>query len=308
MQQPPDIALDDLRPILRELDGAPEPVALTPLHGGSTKVWRIDLAADDPLVLKTYPNGMGWSPRKEAYAASLLQGLDLPVTRYRVLDETKTKLPVAYAIASWLPGEPVRSFIGKRDLTDIYRAMGALIRRLHTVRLEAYGYITADGIANPRTSNADAMRDTVEDRKFRDHGGDADLAHRLEAIVTDRAALFTHSTGPVFAHDDVQQSNVLAARDANGALHLSGLIDFGNVRAADPVYDLAKCIFCAEHEDPTCRAAMLEGYGPIPHPEPEAALRLYTLIHRMMMWWWLRHIAVISADEPHSIIDELRKT
>jgi Ser/Thr protein kinase RdoA (MazF antagonist) len=186
--------------------------------------------------------------------------------------------------------------------------MGVLIRRLHTVRLESYGYITADGIANPRASNVEAMRDTVEEtvRKFRDYGGDADLAHRLEAIVTAQADLFTHSTGPVFAHDDVQQSNVLAAPDASGHLRLTGLIDFGNVRAADPVYDLAKCIFCAEHEDPTCRAAMLEGYGPIPHPEPEAALRLYTLIHRMMMWWWLRHIDVITADEPHGLIDALQ--
>jgi len=103
----------------------------------------------------------------------------------------------------------------------------------------------------------------------------------------------------------VQQSNVLAARDANGTLRLTGLIDFGNVRAADPVYDLAKCLFCAEHEDPASRAPMLEGYGPIPHPRAEEAMWLYTLFHRVSMWWWLRFVSAIGPNEPHNLIESL---
>ena len=52
---------------------------------------------------------------------------------------------------------------------------------------------------------------------------------------------------------------------------------------------------------------MLEGYGPIDHPNPRGALWYYTLLHRVIMWWWLRHIgAIASADTPSGLIDDLR--
>ncbi len=89
-------------------------------------------------------------------------------------------------------------------------------------------------------------------------------------------------------------------------LLLSGLIDFGNARAADAVFDLAKNLFNSEHEAPGCTAPMLEGYGPIDHPDPEGALWLYTLLHRVIMWWWLRHVGVIADGETHDLIVALR--
>jgi len=66
-------------------------------------------------------------------------------------------------------------------------------------------------------------------------------------------------------------------------LRVTGLIDFGNARAADATFDLAKTLFCCEHEAPGSTTAILAGYGPVDHPESEAALRLYTLIHRVVM-------------------------
>ncbi len=308
MQKPPDISLEELRPVVRALDSALDPVALTPLHGGSTKVWRIDLAEGEPLVLKTYPDGMGWAPAKEAYAAGLLRGFYLPVTRYLLVDDTKTKLPASFAITNFVPGKPLRELKSEPDIEDAYRQTGALIRRLHDTHFSGYGYIGHEGIINPQPSHAVSMRERVDEafRQFRHFGANATLAARLEAIVEERFALFTHSIGPVFAHDDVQQGNVLAARGTDGKLRLTGLIDFGNVRAADPVYDFAKCLFCAQSEDPRCRAPMLEGYGPIPHPQPEEAMWLYTLFHRMSMWWWLRFAnAIQTAEEPHNLIDSL---
>jgi Ser/Thr protein kinase RdoA (MazF antagonist) len=309
MKTPPDITLDQIRPIIRGL-GTFDAVALTPLRGGSTKVWRIDLAKGDPLVLKTYPEGMGWAPAKEAYAARLLRDFPLPVTRYLLVDDTKAKVPVSFAMANYLPGKPLRDLKSEPDIKDAYRQMGALIRHLHDTQFDAYGYIGHEGIIHPQPNHTAHMRERVDEafRQFRHFGADAVLADRLERIVEERFAIFTHSNGAVFAHDDVQQGNVLAVRGTDGRLELTGLIDFGNVRAADPVYDFAKCLFCAESEDPRCRAPMLEGYGPLPHPRPEEAMWLYTLFHRMSMWWWLRFVnAIPTAAEPHGIIDDLRK-
>jgi Ser/Thr protein kinase RdoA (MazF antagonist) len=92
-------------------------------------------------------------------------------------------------------------------------------------------------------------------------------------------------------------------------LTLSGLIDFGNARAADPVFDLAKCLFCSEDDAPGSNPHILEGYGPIDHPSPELAIEYYTMLHRITMWWWLRKIGFIASPETSSgLMDELKKS
>jgi Ser/Thr protein kinase RdoA (MazF antagonist) len=77
---------------------------------------------------------------------------------------------------------------------------------------------------------------------------------------------------------------VLAEYERDGSLQLTGLIDFGNARAADAVFDLAKALFCCGHENPRSREPLLAGYGTINHPDPAEALWLYTLFHRITMW------------------------
>ncbi len=302
------VDLEKLQPVLREV-GVADAVAVVPMAGGSAPVFRIDLADAGRLVLKTYPDGRPWTPGKDAYAAGLLRELDVPVTRYLMLDESRTRLPFRFAVTNYLHGETVESLKGEPDIAEVYRQMGALIRKLHTVRMPGYGRLGASGVIAPVETNAEFVRAIAAETfdRFRHFGGDEALARQLERIVDDRFdAIAPHSSGAVFAHDDVHPGNVLAARGADGRLAITGLIDFGNVRAADAVYDLAKCIFCSVHQAPDCRAPMLEGYGAIDHPDPEGALRLYTLLHRAMMWWWLRHIGEVAADEPHGLLDDLR--
>jgi aminoglycoside phosphotransferase (APT) family kinase protein len=303
------VKLDDLRPILEELDLA-GPVLAEEMSGGSSPVYRIDLADGRQVTLKAHRDGVPGTPAKEAYAAALLGHLDVPITRYLLVDETRTRLPFRFAITNYLPGVAIRTLKDEPGIANVYRQMGALQRKLHTVAMPAYGHMNADGIVAPVATNAEFVRNLIEDifDRFPRHGGDAALAGRLREIVEAQFdEIVPHSNGPVFAHDDLQPGNVLAVRTPDGGLALSGLIDFGNARAADPVFDLAKCLFCSKHEAPQSPALILEGYGPIDHPDPQAALRYYTLLHRMTMWWWLRHIGVIpTADTPSDLIDDLR--
>jgi Ser/Thr protein kinase RdoA (MazF antagonist) len=97
---------------------------------------------------------------------------------------------------------------------------------------------------------------------------------------------------------------VLAEYDRNGSLQLTGLIDFGNARAGDALFDLAKTLFCYTHEDPRSREPLLAGYGAIDHPDPEEALWLYTLLHRVTMWCWLTRSSVAS-DGPAGLLRDL---
>jgi aminoglycoside phosphotransferase (APT) family kinase protein len=293
-----DLDLDQVSAIVHALDVSWETVGVTRLHGGSTEVYRIDVAGHvDPLVLKIYGDEPAWAPAKEALVAGWINDR-LPIPRWLRVDESRTVLPLRYALTTWLPGRTLRSSVSDPDIEAVYRQAGAMLRRVHAISMSAYGYIVADGVLDPRSTHADYMGTAFEQlfRSFRDKGGDPDLARRLQAIVHERSDVLAESAGPVLCHDDFHQGNLLAARGANGSLRLTGLIDFGNARAGDALFDLAKALFCSAHEDPRSREPLLAGYGGIDHADPSAALWLYTLYHRLSMWTWLTGLG----DDPNA--------
>ena len=283
-----DLQREQVRAIVRDLDSTREPVGFARLHGGTSDVYRIDVAgAENPLVLKIYPDEPAWTMAKEALVAGWIGGrAGLPIPQWLRVDERRTRIPYRFALTTWLPGVTVRSLIGAPGIEDAYRQMGALLRRLHAIPMPAYGYIVADGIRRPRPTNDDYMRIAFGQafRQFREQGADENLTRRLEDKAQSRFHLLQHSAGPVFCHDDLQPGNVLAEHAEDGSPQLTGLIDFGNARAGDALFDLAKALFCCTHEDPRSRAPLLAGYGAIDHPDPEQALWLYTLFHRLVMW------------------------
>ncbi len=279
------------RAILGAVDPGSAPVAFRRLHGGSAEVWRVDLAPPAaPLVVKIYGEEPAWNPAKEALVAGWIgAALPVPIPHWLAVDESRALLPLRYAVMSLLPGEPLRGFIATPGAADAYRRMGALLRHIHTIPMASYGYIVGDGVFRPKDANADYMQEAFARafRQFRDRGGDADLSGRLESKALARFDLLAASAGPVLCHDDFQQGNVLVERAATGELTLTGLVDFGNTLAGDALADLAKALFCCAHEDPSCREALLAGYGQIDHPDVAGALWLYTLYHRLTMWAWL---------------------
>ena len=307
-----DLDLEQVRAIVGAYDPALSPTEFGRLHGGSTEVYRIDLASAEPLVLKLYRDTPVWAPAKEALVAGWFEGrLDAPTPRWLRLDESRTLVPLRYALIGWLPGRTLRSLMDEPDIVPVYRQAGALLRRVHAIPMEAYGYVLADGIHRPRATNADYMAYAFEEafRLFRERGGEPALGRRLEAWAGERRDLLTVSDGPVLGHDDFQPGNLLAERDGAGVLGLTGLIDFANARAGDALIDLAKALFCSSHEDPRSVAPLLDGYGPVDHPDAEGALALYTLYHRLTMWCFLVGIGQDPASPgPTGLMRDLAET
>ncbi len=288
--------------------GLGEPGELTLLEGGSSISYRVSRLQSEDLVLKIYNEVRGDSSGREAFAAALLAKPGVPITHVLARDESLSRLPFRYAVTNYLPGVRVALFRDAPDVSELYRQMGALLRQLHEVRLPAFGAFNTDGIVDPIASHSDYIVKlwAVVLERFRYFGAKPDVADRLDQIVRRNLDLAAHTSGPVFAHDDFQPQNVLAERNAAGHLGLTGLLDFGNARAADACFDLAKALFCCEHEAPGSSAAILKGYGPINHPDPERAIWLYTLIHRVVMWYWLRQIGVIGDNEIHQLMVDLQ--
>jgi aminoglycoside phosphotransferase (APT) family kinase protein len=307
------LELEQVRNIVCSVDGSLEVTGIAKLLGGSNDVYRLDLAGGaPPLVLKIYDDDPIWAVKKEALVAGWIgDQAGLPIPRWVALDERRILLPSRFALMTWLQGAQVRSLIGSPDIDQAYRQMGALLKRLHRLPMTAYGYIVGDGIGQPKSTNAEYMSSAFDKafRQFREIEGDPGLMRRLELEVKQRFDVVAHSVGPVFCYNDLQQGNVLAMRDdESGALKLSGLLDFANASAGDQLLDLAQALFCCTHEDPHSREPLLAGYGEIDHPDSGAALRLYTLCHRVVIWSHLKRLNILGvAGDPVGLLQDLNE-
>ena len=306
-----DVDLATAAGILRRSDIPWRPIRISRLEGGSTEVYLIEQerAREAPIVLKIHPDSPEWRPGKERLVSGWLDGaLDVPVPRVLALDTSRDLLPLRYSLMTALPGSPARSWMTTAGVDQVYRQMGVLLRQMHTIPMPGYGYIRDQGVETPMSSNLEYMTHAFEGafRRFREAGGDPDLARALEAIASGNMHL-TVSKGPVLCHDDLHPGNVLVQQAPGGQLSLSGLIDFGNARAADPLFDLAKAIFCSSHEDARAGVPLREGYGEVDHPNPGAALWLYTMHHRVSMWAFLTRLGhdPDAADGPGGLIQDL---
>jgi aminoglycoside phosphotransferase (APT) family kinase protein len=303
------VEMDQVHAILTKLDPSLRPASATRLNGGSQEVYRIDLiGVAEPIVLKIYADEPAWAPAKEALVSDwLTKWGELPVPRFLCVDDRQEILPLRYALMTWLPGETVRALKTEPDTEQLYREMGRWLKRLHSLPMEGYGYVLDHGIVQPSSTNSEFVATALDAafRQFAEQGVDIAFVRQLESAARRRLPLADDSAGPFFAHDDFQPGNLLAVRDS-GTLQLTGLIDFGNARAADPLFDLAKALFCSAHEDPRSKRYLLEGYGAIDHPEVEGVLWLYTLYHRVIMWTYLTRLGIAPASGPSDLLRELR--
>ncbi|MBO9587188.1 phosphotransferase family protein [Devosia sp.] len=278
-------------------------VGIEELRGGSTAVFRVDLADDTALILKTYDRAE-MVPHREAYASGLLAAVNVPHPRYLLIDESLTRLPYRFALTTYVTGVVGSAFLAEREL---FTGIGRLARQLHSVALPGFG-----ALPEPEYETNAAYISGLANHafgRFLEYGADPVLARSLRAIFErDFASVVLEADRPVFAHDDLHPGNVLVSGVGAG-VSIVGLVDFGNARASTALMDLAKTIFICEHEMPGIGAAVLAGYGPIDHPDPEKALAFYTLLHRVIMWWWLRHIGVLAtADAEVDVMSALRVT
>jgi len=86
---------------------------------------------------------------------------------------------------------------------------------------------------------------------------------------------------PVFLHGDLAPENILVTK-GDGGWEVSGIIDFGNAMAGDPLFDFTAFGVLFGKGDPSVLSEMLKGYGWISSAENEQIrkrLMIYTILH-----------------------------
>jgi aminoglycoside phosphotransferase (APT) family kinase protein len=280
------------------------------LAGEISAVFEIELADGPPaFVLKVYPEAMHWKMQNEVSVARLLEGRPIPVPRILLADDSRSLLDLNFVVMNRFEGRTVSQWEPSLDRDEthaIYRQMGEALRVIHGISLESFGYLVADGVAQPFASNRAYMLSQFERKLggFAKLGGRPALAAQLDAYLAHSAELLDGCTRPILCHYDYHSGNLLADR-RDSALQLTGIIDLENAIAGDPLMDLAKTIAYSVRDDAAKRAGLLAGYGPIDQPEWRETLRLYQFYGAIELWaWWVQ---IGDAPRAEGIVAELER-
>jgi aminoglycoside phosphotransferase (APT) family kinase protein len=223
-----EITANLVRDLVREQhpDLAGRPVRLG-ARGWDNQLWRL---GDDLAVRLPWATGSADALLRKEYAwlPTLAPRLPLPIPVPQRLGEPSSRFPRPWLITTWVPGTPADRIPATRA-ADAAKSLAAFLTALH----------------QPAPGDAPAGRDRGGPLPERTEGFTNALAAATErGLINDADAVravwheaVTASpwTGAaVWLHADLHPANVLTADGT-----FCGVIDFGDLCAGDPAYDLA---------------------------------------------------------------------
>ncbi|WP_199510711.1 phosphotransferase family protein [Nucisporomicrobium flavum] len=255
---------------------------VVPRSGGSLHtVHEVRRAGADPLIVKQYADRWRAQQRKEVHVYRLAAGVAGVPQVVHADDERAT------TVLTLIRGKPMWEHeLEPAAVRAAYRRMGEFLAALHRISLPAYGHLTTE-IVDPVADNVTYVRRIFARQldEFLAAGGRRDLHDAVARRVAADEEAYAACTGAVLCHNDLHEGNVLI--DDEGTV--AGFIDVENAVAADPMTDLAKTLQFDPEESPEKRAALFEGYGPLPPYGPER-IALYRLYHALELWTWFTSI------------------
>jgi aminoglycoside phosphotransferase (APT) family kinase protein len=310
----PDLDIDEplARRILARLHPPLEPTSIARLRngGGSGAIFFVATTSGMSLVVKAYPPEPWWRMAKESYVAGLLAEVpEIPSPRFLAVDESRQLMAFRYAVMTRLVGEPLSACeerMNDGEIRAVWTEVGTRMRRIHEISMEAFGYIADGKLTNRSSRNRGYMDAAWRSRlaRFRELADERALAGAMEAKWRARRELLEGCGAPKLCHYDIHPGNLLACQDAS-SWRFSGLFDFEDSIAADPLLDIAKCVHFARAGSGVRWRGLLAGYGRIDRPDWESTVDLYRLYQAVEYWVWiaqLRH----PATELGSVLSGIR--
>jgi aminoglycoside phosphotransferase (APT) family kinase protein len=219
-----EITADLVRDLLRKQHPDLAGLTIREVAGGwGNQMWRLG----DELAVRM--QRMDPTPdlqlKERRWLLALAPRLPLPVPIPVRFGEPSERFPKHWTVMTWVPGEPL-------DHASISRGahaadtLAAFLRALH-VPAPAEAPIATDRGAHPGdcTDGFEAFFRTV---------APADLAADVRAVWDDAVGAGVWEGPPVWVHGDLHPANVVVSDGT-----LSGIVDFGDLFAGDPAWDLA---------------------------------------------------------------------
>jgi aminoglycoside phosphotransferase (APT) family kinase protein len=222
-----EITADLIRDLLREQhpDLAHLPLRLG-ARGWDNQLWRLgdDLAVRLPWATESADALL----RKEhAWLPGLAPHLPLPVPVPQRLGEPGALFGRPWVVTTWVPGEPAdRAPVTRPEAADV---LAGFLSALH--RPAPDGAPVGRGRGGPLADHTEGFERGLAEVSERGLVPDPEA---VRAVWQDALDAPAWDGPPVWLHADLHPANVLTADGG-----LCGVVDFGDLCAGDPAYDLA---------------------------------------------------------------------
>ncbi|MFC7219672.1 aminoglycoside phosphotransferase family protein [Streptomyces polyrhachis] len=230
-----EITADLVRDLLQEQHPDLAGLAIREVAGGwGNHMWRLG----DELAVRM--QRMDPTPelqlKERRWLPVLAPRLPLPVPTPVRFGEPSERFPKHWTVMTWVPGEPLDHGSISRG-SHAADTLAAFLRALH-VQAPAEAPIATDRGAHPRncTDGFENLLQAVapDDTAVADTALDVRAVRAVRVVWDDAVAAGAWEGPPVWVHGDLHPANVVVADGT-----LSGVIDFGDMFAGDPAWDLA---------------------------------------------------------------------
>lgn len=219
-----EITADLVRDLLREQHPDLAGLTIREVAGGwGNQMWRLG----DELAVRV--QRMDPTPdlqlKERRWLPALAPRLPLPVPTPVRFGEPSERFPKHWTVMTWVPGEPLDHATLSRG-AHAADTLAAFLRALH-VPAPAEAPVATDRGAHPGdcTDGFEAFCRAV---------APADHVADIRAVWDDAVAAGVWEGPPVWVHGDLHPANVVVSDGT-----LSGIVDFGDLFAGDPAWDLA---------------------------------------------------------------------
>ncbi|MBR1160725.1 phosphotransferase family protein [Bradyrhizobium elkanii] len=293
------ISTDQAQAIIDRVAPGSRVAGITELRGGEiSTILEITRAGAPSCILKVYPAQLQWKMAKEVHVLGLLRDASIAIPRILMADDSRALIDFNFVLMSKLDGVVLgnrEAALTDQELFSIYAAMGAALHHINGITLDSFGYIGPHGVWTPHPTNRAYMSAQFERKltEFCTRGGDEALAARLRASTLARSVLLEAADTPRLCHYDFHAGNVLVTPE--GQPRLTGIVDFENATAGDPLMDIAKALYYFTPKDAPKRDGLLAGHGTSDRPDWEATISLYRLASTLELWCWFAQIGKMDA-------------
>lgn len=265
--------------------------------GASNSVYFVRLADRAECVIRVSPREWGEALAAQVWAMRECAARGVPVPELLAFETASRALPEPYLIMRRLPGVvATRAGLSDAARLAMEEQFGGYLARIHSITPLGFGaLVPRDGAYAGRCSSLLAyLREELAARcaALPAEALPVEAADRVRGCLERRQGSFVLGTASL-VHRDYQFRNVLVSGGA-----VTGILDFENQAAADPVMDLVALYGRGREAD---LQAVLRGYGPSPAFAGDFRGRLYAyaLLGVLEALWWhwkLADRAAIAAD------------
>jgi len=219
-----EITADLVRDLLQEQHPDLAGLGIREVAGGwGNQMWRLG----DGLAVRM--QRMDPTPQRQLkerrWLPVLAPRLPLPVPIPVRFGEPSERFPKHWTVMTWVPGEPLDHGSISRGV-HAADTLAGFLRALHVQAL------AEAPIATDRGGHPSNCTDGFEN--FLQAVAPDDIAAEVRAVWDDAVAAHAWAGPPVWVHGDLHPANVVVSDGT-----LSGIVDFGDLFAGDPAWDLA---------------------------------------------------------------------